>query len=243
MQGLQAPLKSGGVFFSRVLRFSLFFCALLAFPHALLWSPLPVSNVPRYCYSPCNVHCLKNKMKWNELWGLGCRLRVEEKGLILRSGNLSEGTGKGRVCSSESVSRCKINANQRSETCWLPMPGSQRPPKQAFTQSFVSPEVPPTGISKTVWLRLGTPSGSGPPDQTSIPAPLAIVLWFATTFSNGKARRGFSLLSEICWVRVTGALYPLMRKINISFYFSCSSSYCAFNIGFFKGFYLGDDSF
>ena len=29
---------------------------------------------------------------------LGCRLRVEEKGLILRSGNLSEGTGKGRVC-------------------------------------------------------------------------------------------------------------------------------------------------
>jgi len=29
---------------------------------------------------------------------------VEEKGLILRSGNLSEGTGKGSVCSSESVS-------------------------------------------------------------------------------------------------------------------------------------------
>lgn len=76
----------------------------------------------------CKEEC---KLSW---WGedrkskqdlpgkLGCRFRVEEKGLILRSGNLSEGTGKGDVCSSESVSKCKINANQRSEICHLPVP-------------------------------------------------------------------------------------------------------------------------
>lgn len=81
----------------------------------------------------CKEEC---KLSW---WGedrkskqdlpgkLGCRLRVEEKGLILRSGNLSEGTGKGRVCSSESVSKCKINANQRSEIFHPPMHSSPRP--------------------------------------------------------------------------------------------------------------------
>lgn len=40
---------------------------------------------------------------------------MEEKGLILRSCDLSKGTGKGRVCSSDCVSKRKINANYRSE--------------------------------------------------------------------------------------------------------------------------------
>lgn len=47
-----------------------FFCAHLAFPHALLWSPLLVSNVSKYCYSLCNVYCLKNKMKCG-VWVFG----------------------------------------------------------------------------------------------------------------------------------------------------------------------------
>lgn len=69
MRGLQAPLKSD-IFFPCVFRFFLFLCALLASPHALLWSPLLVSNVWKCCYSLCNVYCLENKMKWNV--GSGC---------------------------------------------------------------------------------------------------------------------------------------------------------------------------
>lgn len=62
MQGLQALFKM--TFFFVLLCFLLFFCALLAFKHALLWNSFHfVSNVLKYCYSLCNVYCLKNKMK------------------------------------------------------------------------------------------------------------------------------------------------------------------------------------
>ena len=96
----------------------------------------------------CKEEC---KLSW---WGedrkskqalpgkLGCRLRVEEKGLILRSGNLSEGTGKGTVCSSESVSKCKINANQRSEICHLPGTLPQDLPHECI---FTKPHPPHRG--------------------------------------------------------------------------------------------------
>lgn len=109
----------------------------------------------------CKEEC---KLSW---WGedrkskqdlpgkLGCRLRVEEKGLILRSGILSEGTGKGGVCSSESVSKCKINANWRSEICHLPVHSLPRPASPVYlykasssphvTQAFTNPKWLGTG--------------------------------------------------------------------------------------------------
>lgn len=52
---------------------------------------------------------------------------MEEKGLILRSCDLSKGTGKGRVCSSACVSKRKINANYRSEMGSVPGGAAPQP--------------------------------------------------------------------------------------------------------------------